>query len=619
MAATQVPPARPAVVPDGAHTGMAARSVGGRTTGAMVLAATRTHTGVALRYPDGGQWREVSYEELGERTRAIARGLIGLGIEPGDRVAILSLTRAEWTILDCGTLAAGAIVVPIYSTNSPQECRHVLADSGARLVFVEDTEQLAKVLSIRDECPELEHVVTLEPTAADDVLSLAELEARGADVPEDRLDAIQERIEPGDTATIIYTSGTTGPPKGCMTTHGNFLAELSMVERRLDTSPPVVIFMFLPLAHSFARITQMLALDVGGTLAFWSRDPALILDDLAATHPTHFPSVPRLFEKAHQKALDKVLDAGGVKERLFDWAVAVGRRHAELVAAGKPVGMTLRARHAIADRLVLHKVRALFGPRMRQAITGAAPISREVLEFFRACGIVLLEGYGMTETTAGSTLNTTDAYKFGAVGRPLPDTELTIAEDGEILMRGPHIFAGYYRNREATEEAIDPDGWLHSGDLGSIDDDGFLSITGRTKDLIITSSGKNITPVNVEAAIRECRWVSQAVVYGDNRSYLVALVTLDPDEIPALAARVGIEPDPVAMARDERVRAAVQEGIDAANAQFARIEQVKRFAVLDHDLTQEGGELTPTMKIKRALVYDMYREAFERLYEEESS
>ena len=615
MAATSPPTTPPDAVPDGVLTGVAAQAVGGRTAGAMVLAATERHDGVAIRHQVGGCWRDVSYSELGDTARAIGCGLVGLGIEPGDHVAILSSTRAEWTMLDCGALCAGTVVVPIYSTNSPGECRYVLEHSDSRLVFVEDADQLAKVLSIRDECPMLEYIVALAGTG-EGVMSLDELRAHGTGVDPARLERIQDDLDPDDVATVIYTSGTTGPPKGCMTTHRNFLSTVSMYERRLDIDPPVVIFMFLPLAHSLARVTEMVALDVGGTLAFWSGDATRILDDLAVLQPTHFPSVPRLFEKAHQKALDRVEDAGGLQRKIFHWAVEVGREVAEREATGRTVPTHLRVQHALADRLVLHKVRALFGPRLRQALTGAAPISREVLEFFRACGIVILEGYGMTETTAAATLNTRDAYRFGTVGRPLPDPEVAIAEDGEILMRGPHVFAGYLKDPKATAEALGEELWMHSGDLGALDDDGFLAITGRKKDLIITSSGKNITPTNIESAIRESRWISQAVVYGDDHSYIVALVTLDPEELPALAEHVGMPADPAAMATDSRVRAVVQEAIDWANGQFARVEQVKRFAVLDHDLSQEGGELTPTMKIKRAAVYRLYREIFEGLYED---
>jgi long-chain acyl-CoA synthetase len=391
-----------------------------------------------------------------------------------------------------------------------------------------------------------------------------------------------------------------------------------MYEQQLDLASgrPVVIFLFLPLAHSLARMTQMVALDVGGTLAYWRGNPKTVLDDLAETQPTHVPSVPRVFEKIHTRALAGVEDAGRIKTALLRWSLDVGRRSRAHVRAGTTPGALLRVSHRLADRLVLAKVRGLFGGRIELALTGAAPISPDVLEFFDACGVTVLEGYGMTETTAAATLNTVDRLRFGTVGRPLPGTEVSVAGDGEILMRGPHVFAGYHRDPEATRAVMTDDGWLRSGDLGVVDDDGFLRVTGRKKDLIITSSGKNITPANLEAALAEGRWISQAVVYGDNRPYVVALVTLDPEEAPALAERCGVAPDPAAMAADPGVRALVQEEVDAANAAVARIEQVKRFAILDHELSQPDGELTPTMKIKRNVVYDRYRDVFEALYAE---
>jgi long-chain acyl-CoA synthetase len=373
--------------------------------------------------------------------------------------------------------------------------------------------------------------------------------------------------------------------------------------------------MFLPLAHSLARMTQLLVLDVGGTLAYWRGDPKVVLEDLAATRPTHVPSVPRVYEKVHTKALAGVEEAGRLKRSIFHWALATGRHVREVERQGRRPDALLRGRYALADKLVLSKVRDLFGPDIRLGLTGAAPIAQDVLEFFDACGVLILEGYGMTETTAAATLNTKSRFRFGTVGCALPGAELAIAEDGEVLMRGPHVFEGYFRNPEATRETFTDDGWLRSGDLGSVDEDGYLRITGRKKDQIITSSGKNISAANLEAALREIRWVSQAVVYGDNRPYLVALLTLDPDELPALAARAGVAADAALMAKDERVRAELAREVEAVNQNFARIEQVKRFAILDRDLTQEDGELTPTMKVKRAVVYEEFGELFEALYE----
>jgi long-chain acyl-CoA synthetase len=589
-------------------------ATGASTVAAMALSSAARHRGAALRFARGEGWAELSYEELGQAVREIARGLIALGIEPGDRVSILSSTRAEWTLADLGALCAGAVVAPIYHTNSPEECRYILEHAESRLVLCEDAEQASKVEQVRERCPRLEHVVTFDGSGRD-TISLAELRGRAREVDPAEPDRIASGIQPEDTATIVYTSGTTGPPKGCITTHANVMQTARMYEQQLDLGPGMVAFMFLPLAHSLARVTQMVILDVGATIAYWRGDPKVVLEDLAHTRPTHVPSVPRVFEKVHTRALAGVEEGGRAKRAIFDWALATGRRVRELEHRGRRPGALLRGRHALADRLVLSKVRGLFGPDIRLALTGAAPIARDVLDFFDACGVLVLEGYGMTETTAAATLNTPAGFRFGTVGRALPGTELSIAADGEILMRGPNVFRGYFRDEGATRETMTEDGWLRSGDLGSLDEDGYLRITGRKKDLVITSSGKNISAANVEAALREIRWVSQAVVYGDNRPYLVALLTLDPDELPALAERVGAEADAAALAGDERVRAELWREVEEVNSGFARIEQVKRFTILDHDLTQEGGELTPTMKVKRAVVYREYADAFDSLYD----
>jgi len=580
------------------------------TVGQMLLAATRHHTGSALRFKRDAGWADMGFAPLGEHAREIARGLQALGIGAGDRVALLGSTCPEWTLVDCGAFAAGATVVPIYHTNSPEECAYVLQHSEARAVVCEDAAQLAKIEAVRGDCPVLEHVIVMRDQDAEAYLGLSELRARGGEVDPQAPDEAQRRLGADDVATIIYTSGTTGPPKGCMITHGNFLATVRMYEGAIDLDDSSVIFMFLPLAHSLARVTQMVSLHSGATLAFWQGDPARLLDDVRDARPTHLPSVPRVFEKIHTRATGGVQEMGRAKRALFSWGLATGAR---MHAAGDAPGALLRGRHAVADRLVLSKVRGLFGPDLRLALTGAAPMAAEVLEFFAACGVPILEGYGMTETCAAATLNRLGATRVGTVGLPLADSEVAVAQDGEVLMRGPHVFKGYYRDEAATRESFDGD-WLRSGDLGELDDQGFLRITGRKKELIITSSGKNISPANIEARLRETRWISQAVVYGDNHPYLVAAITLDAEEAPALAAKLGIEADGTAMASDPRVRAEIQALVDEVNASFARIEQIKRFALLDGDLTLAAGELTPTLKIKRAVVYDRYRETFEGLY-----
>jgi long-chain acyl-CoA synthetase len=559
--------------------------------------AVAEHEGTALRFPRDGAMHDISFRELAARAQEIAGGLIALGVRPGDRVAILGSTRPEWTIADCGALSAGATVVPVYHTNSPEECAYVLSHSGARVLICEDAEQLRKI--DRSELPELEHVFTMVPVEG--TPSLDELEG----------DAPAVDVDPSDPATIVYTSGTTGPPKGCVLTHANCVATMRMYEDQLrdELRPGVVTFMFLPLAHSLARVVQLVTLDVGATLAFWGGDPKRLLDDIAAARPMYLPSVPRVFEKIHARALAAAEEASPFRRAIFRWAVATGARARAAERRGAKPGRALR----VADRLVLARVRDLFGGELRLGLTGAAPIGREVLEFFDACGVLVLEGYGMTETCAAATLNTRDDFRFGTVGRPLPGSEVAIADDGEILMRGPHVFGGYHRDDEATREIFE-DGWLRSGDLGAIDDDGYVAITGRKKDLIITSSGKNISPTNLETALRETRWISQAVVYGDNHPYLVALLTIDPDEVEALAGRAGVPADLSAMVFDPRVHAVLQESVDEVNARFARIEQIKRFAILDHDLSQAEGELTPTLKVKRTNVNQRYQNELEGLY-----
>jgi long-chain acyl-CoA synthetase len=578
--------------------------------GRMVLDSTERNRGAAIRFPRDGTWHEWSYEEVGTAVRELARGLAALGLEPGDRVALLGETRPEWTLADVAVLAAGLVVVPVYHTNSAEECRYVVDHAQARAIILENTAQLEKIEAVRGELPGLEHIVSMEPTGRTPTVD--DIRARAGETPEEELQKRLEAIGPDDVATIVYTSGTTGPPKGCMLTHRNVLFTGEAYVEQIDLKAPATLFMFLPLAHALARVVQMVNFQVGTTLAFWSGDSRKLVEDVGAAAPTHFPSVPRVFEKIHARVLARGDEGSAMRKRLFAWAIATGRRARPAMRAGT-ASAPLKAQYALADRLVLSKVRDVFGGRLELALTGAAPIPREVLEFLDACGITVLEGYGMTETCAAATLNKPEDPRFGTVGPRLPGTDVRIAEDGEILLIGPNVFKGYHRNEEATREVFDGDA-VRTGDLGELED-GFLRITGRKKDLIITSSGKNISPTNIENALRESRWISQAVVHGDNRSYLVALLTLDADEAPALASELGVNGDVSAMAADPAVREALQKEVDEANARFARIEQVKKFTVLDKDLSQEAGELTPTMKVKRAVVERRYADTFNALYD----
>jgi len=583
------------------------------TLGQMILDAADRFEGVALEYRLNGETVTISYPALGAICTEIAQGLIGLGIEPGDRVAILGTTSADWTLVDCGSLCAGAVVTPIYHTNSPEECAYVLDHSQARLVFCDDAAQLAKIDQVRARCPMLEHVVTFVP--AGDAITLDELRRRGSDIPPERVYERVASAQSGDIATLVYTSGTTGPPKGCMLSHENFIASVRMYEQQLGLDRTHSMYQFLPLAHVLARVAQAVVLSVGARLVYWGGDTRKIVDELADARPTHVPAVPRIYEKIQGAVTGEVARKPVVQRGLFEWAVRCGGRARKALRERRQPDLLTDVQYRLADRLVLAKVRRLFGPALQVALVGAAPVAPDLLEFFDACGVLVLEGYGLTETCAATALNTVDALRFGTVGKPLPGTQVAIADDGEILIRGPHVFQGYYRDPDATDEVLTADGWLRSGDLGALSSDGFLSITGRKKDLIITSSGKNITPVNIESELRESRYITEAIVYGDRRPYLVAMLTLDRDESVKLAERFGIATDPVTIAADPRVHAVLQKEVDRINRKFARIEQVKRFAILGHDLTQADGELTPTLKVKRAIVYDKYADVFAGLYE----
>src|SRR5918992_951065 len=448
------------------------------TLGQMVLASSRFE-GTAIRFPADGTWHDWSFAEFGTMVRELARGLVALGLQPGDRVALLGETRPEWTLADSALLAAGCVVVPVYHTNSPEECRYVIEHSGARAIVCEDAGQLEKIEAVRADLPELEHVITMHDTGR--AMTVADLRARAGETAEEVLAERERAIRRDDVATIVYTSGTTGPPKGCMLTHGNFLSTMQAYEVQVHLRPPCTLFMFLPLAHALARVVQMVALDVGGTLAFWSGDSRTLVDDVAAARPTHFPAVPRVYEKMHARVLASGDEGSPLRRRLFHWAIATRRRAAAARRDGGGGSPLLPARHAVADRLVLSRIRTLFGGRLELALTGAAPIPREVLEFLDGCGVTVLEGYGLTETTAAATLNSPEKLRFGTVGQALPGTGVEIAGDGEILLTGPNVFAGYYADEAATRDAL-TDGAARSGDLGELDG-GFLRITGRKKEI----------------------------------------------------------------------------------------------------------------------------------------
>jgi long-chain acyl-CoA synthetase len=590
-------------------------ATGSRTIADLFPLAIRKHgpkRAVTYRDETTGEWTSRTYEEVGEIVRALSLGLIDLDIEKGDKVAILGNTRPEWSYFDFAALSAGATVVPIYQTNSPEECQYVLENSDARAVIVEDEEQLEKIRAVRGSLPELEFVIRMTGRS-DDAISMDELVDQGASHDDDEWEERWSSVTPDDICTFIYTSGTTGPPKGCVISHGNYRSMLDMVHGVNVLGEDEVTYLYLPLAHSFALLIQFGTFDLGATLAYWERDPLKIMANLAEIRPTYFPSVPRIFEKIYTAATANAEQQGGLKKRVFWWAIGVGRKVRELERQGKQPGWLLRKQYEIADKQVLSKIRGLFGDRLKLAVSGAAPINPDILRFFDAAGVLVLEGWGMTETSTAATIATPEDFKFGTIGRPFPGCEVRIADDGEILVRGANVFQGYYKNEQATRETI-VDGWLHTGDIGEVDPDGYLKITGRKKDIIITAGGKNITPANLENEIKQHPLVSQCVVIGDRRPYLVALVTLDPEEAAKFAAEHGLPADPAAVAEDDRVRAAISAQIEKINEKFARVEQVKKFKILPHDLSQEGGELTPTMKVKRNVVAEKYADEVEKLY-----
>jgi long-chain acyl-CoA synthetase len=595
----------------------ASAATGSQTLADLLTLAVEKHSvHSAQRYKDQAQdkWVDVSFTELGDTVRELSLGLQEIGIEAHDKVGILSNTRPEWTYFDFAILCAGATVVPIYQTNSPEECHYVLEHSESKAVVIEDAEQLEKIRKIRDQLPHLEQVISIEPIEADDVITMPNLRTQGRSRAREDFESRVAGVQPSDVATYIYTSGTTGPPKGCIIDHANWRFMLDAAEEDGVLVQDEVVYLFLPLAHAFARLIQLLSIDVGSTIVYWEKDPNKIIPNLAEVQPTYFPSVPRMFEKIYATAIGAVEKASPIKRAIFHWAVRTGRKVRQLEQQGRKPGPLLSRQYAFADSQVLSKVRALFGGQIKQCVTGAAPISHEILEFFWACGVPVMEGYGMTETSTGFTINRVEDFKFGSVGKAFRDCEIKIADDGEVLLKGPNIFRGYYKNEQATRETI-TDGWLHTGDLGRLDEDGFLFITGRKKDIIITAGGKNITPANLENGLKQNQYISQAVVYGDRRPYLTALITLDPEEISGWAKNHGLETTSVKELRNHpKVREMVQGVLDEVNSKVARVEQVKKFEILPHDLTQETGELTPTLKVKRNVVYEKYADEFSALY-----
>jgi long-chain acyl-CoA synthetase len=538
-----------------------------------------------LEEQEGGDWRPVPWSEAAERVDDLALGLLARGVRKGDRVAVLSRTRLEWVLLDWALMSIGAVVVGLYPTSSAKECEYILAHCEAVLAFTEDEDQTRKLVSVRGTLPALREIIPFD--------RVPKLEAEG------RLarHLHPEPVEEDDLATLIYTSGTTGPPKGCMLTHRNLVTAATRVVEGLQ-APGDVVLLFLPLAHSYGRLAYQAAAFRGATIAFVA-DVARLPEAMSAVHPAVLPSVPRVYEKVYANTLGEIERAGGLRRQIGLWALRVGARASRARREGRSVSALLGLQERLADRLVFGKVRERLGGKMRLGISGAAPLSPDVIEFFHALGVPVIEGYGLTETASSAAVNEADDFRIGTVGRAVEGTEIRLADDGEILLRSDSVFAGYYKDPEATAAALTEDGWLRTGDVGEIDGDGFLRITDRKKDIIITAGGKNIAPQNLENALKASRFVSHAIVVGDRRPYVTALLTLD-------------EPEVSASGRDAQELA--QELVDDVNRDRTRVEQIKRFVILPRDFSQEEGEVTPTLKLRRNVIHEHFANEIEQLY-----
>jgi long-chain acyl-CoA synthetase len=549
---------------------------------------------VAAGHPDpaylhevDGEWLEVTWAEAARTVDELANGLLATGIRKGDSFALLARTSLEWSLFDFALALVGAVGAPIYANSSPRDVHYVLEHSEAVGVLVEDDEQRAKVSGI-------DQVISFEELVA--------LRERGRAYAEEHPGALQERadsIDEDDLFTFIYTSGTTGPPKACMIRHRNYYSMVQKgdeMEERL-TEPGDVMLLYLPLAHNYGRLLHLSAAYIGYTIAFLP-DPLHAAIELPRVRPMIFPSVPRVYEKIHTAVVAKFEEETGLRRKLIDWALDVGYRVSKLRQAKQPVPAALLAQHRLADKLVYKKVKARLGGRLRVANAGGAPLSRDIAEFFHALDILILEGYGLSEVTTAATVNRTNDFRFGTVGKPLPGVEIRIAEDGEILLRSNTVFAGYYRDESATNEVLDAEGFVHTGDLGHLDEDGFLVITDRKKDIIVTAGGKNVAPQNLENELKSHRVVSQAIVVGDRKPYIAALITIDPEA-----------------ANGADVLAQVQAAVDAVNAERSRYEQIKRFTVLPREFTLEHDEITPTLKLKRKVVLDHFAAEAAALYD----
>ncbi len=579
----------------------------GNLTDDVVTNGTRHADEVVFSRHDGSAWIDVTAGEFLTQVRAVAKGIVASGVEPGDRVALISRTRYEWTLLDYAIWFAGAVTVPIYETSAAEQIAWILKDSGARAVVAEGAVHVTRIAEVRSELEELRHVWSLDDNGVDVLTRI------GADVSDEALEARRTASTPLDLATLIYTSGTTGRPKGCMLTHGNFMFELGVGTEELDElfGEGASTLLFLPLAHVFARIIQIGSVKRRVRLGHTS-DVLHLVDRLGEFQPSFILAVPRVFEKVFNTASQRATADG--RGPLFDRAARTAMEWSRAQDRGR-VPMRIRAQHTLFSRIVYPRLLAALGGRCRYAVSGGAPLGDRLGHFYRGIGLTVLEGYGLTETTAALTVNLPDAHKIGTVGRPLPGTRVRVAEDGELMFTGGQVFAGYWANEAATREALESDGWFHTGDVGEVDDEGFVKITGRKKEILVTAGGKNVSPAVLEDRVRAHALVSQCLVVGDGQPFIGALVTLDADALAPWAEQHGKSADPARLVDDAHLRAQIQAAIDDANGGVSRAESIRKFVVLPHDWTEEGGQLTPSLKLKRNVVMREERDEIAALYQ----
>ena len=579
----------------------------------------------ALSSKVDGAYQDISYDELGDRVKHLCLGLIELGVQKGDRVALLSENRPEWAITDLAILAAGGVNVPMFSTLTPPQVEHIVRDSGAKIICVSSEKQLQKVQAFRANVDDLQQVIifdAIDLENSDEVLTFNQVCGIGEKAEDGDLvyQKSRDAVTPEDLATIIYTSGTTGQPKGAMLTHNNFMSNVQACFEIVGFASEDVFLSFLPLAHVFERMGgHYLPLSCGATVAY-AESPFTVAQNMKEVRPTIMMSVPRLYEMMHEKIIRSVQEGSSLKQKIFYWSVGVGEKVSQAIQQQKNPSVILGLKYGLANKLVFNKLQSATGGRLRFFVSGGAPLSKSIAEFFHAAGILILEGYGLTETSPVISVNRPDQWKFGTVGTQIAGVEVKIAEDGEILSRGPHITQGYFNKPEETAEAIDADGWFHTGDIGEMDADGFLSITDRKKNIIVLSNGKNIAPQPIENQLNQSRYISQVMLIGDQRKSISALIAPNFDALKAYAKEMELAPQEVGeLIESKEIRQLVRKEIERLSTALADFERVKMFTLLDREFTQEADEMTPTLKLKRKVILEKYGDKIEKMYGGESN